>query len=454
MKRKMLLSLAMIILLIVLTACVNLRHEREADFTHYFNDRSLFDNQTITVVTADAQLRQFANAFTRYNPDATIDVIVLAAGWEEVEYSRDWLRTRLLAGDAPVIMSSRFIDTRDPSMSHFFADLFPLMYADPNFSENDYMMNVVRAFATNEQLFGFPWAFSYTQVVANSNVPGLANALAVRQTMGITSDELMELHRLFSAGTQLYYANFHSVNSFVARHRHRFIDLESGQVNFASQEFIDVITSAKELMNPSSISSPPGIVTGHIDPCQATELILSQTYSFRYVFCMQYNFEIEEIRLFVNPTPLVNEYGELLVLAYDTYAISSGATAAQQVLAWDFIRFVSEYERIPLMVNYPSVNRNRQQSANVYTYMREVLRIFNQEAGLQPVGSISDAMQLKHDHYSALALMPASAQVPLPDSVIGAIWEVLHQFTNSLVTAQDAAHELQNRVSLALMEVQ
>jgi len=455
--RRAMLAMVIILLIASISACGgNQDTTAEVDIAFIANpDRSLFYGETLTIATADggadpSPYQTPARQYMDENPGVTIEVISLRTYVNDVNRfanKQNEVGVQLMAGSAPVLIDGRFVDHRDPRSAHFFADWLPIMDATPSFDENDWFMNVFHASAVNGQLLAFPMSFSYEMVAANSTVPGLSEALAAQDS--ITLSELIELHRRISADTTFLFNPDFNANRIVALYLDSFLDIETGLVDFDNKQFIDLITYAREITSPDfRMQRGP---RGWIDP--ELEAYWSKKYFFSFADMYQLFPRFEVGPLFTELTPLVNERSELLVAPRSTYVLNANATPIEQALAWDFIQFVMNSDNQGGMMSMYSTNKPLFYQTAAW-HSRRYVSIAREEFGWQLLTDTIDESAAEVTAQKVVRWdMPMAITRNLPFAIENIIDEALELFHNGLVSAEQTAADLQNRVTLALMEM-
>ncbi|MCL2171353.1 MAG: hypothetical protein FWB71_04310 [Defluviitaleaceae bacterium] len=177
----------------------------------YLADRSLLYGTTIAIAhvpqirVGGTQRQHFgmellAQRFMLANPGITIEF----RAFDSPEQATELIGLDLMSGMSEfTLINSLGIDWRSPVVTRLFlADWFEIMNAAPDFNPDDWFMNVFDAMAKDGRLHVFPTDFRYEVVVANSSVPGLAEAFARYDF--ITHSDLQRLHQEFSTEQQPY----------------------------------------------------------------------------------------------------------------------------------------------------------------------------------------------------------------------------------------------------------
>ena len=448
-KKFAILTIIIILLTMSISGCAgNQDTTPEIDVAFITNpDRTLFYGETLTIATAaDWFFRPMARQYMAENPGVNVEIIDLGPSLGDADSLANMqtqISIQLMAGSAPVLIGNQFVDHHDPRSAHFFVDWFPIMDADPNFNKDDWFMNVFHASAVNDQLHAFPLKFSDQMVTANSTVPSLSEALAARDS--ITLSELMKLHQETPAGSPFLFDYNFDTNWVVEFYLDSFLDVKTGWVDFDNEQFIDLLTYAREITSPDKV-----FMAWRME----LEAYLSEKYLFQTVtpFEWQYSPYFEEGPLFVELTPLVNMRGELLVNPWLAYTLNANATPVEMALAWDFIQFVMNPDNHGTTLTMLPTNRHLFHHG-VESVLTRAIHNATGEWGWQLAGTIDKAVEDAIAQKVALLEMPMASIRALPFAIESIIDEALELFHNGLVSAEQTAADLQNRVTLALMEM-
>ena len=413
-------------------------------------DRELFEGETLTVaVPHEVMLAPIAGQYMRANPGVTIEIIAFDeelerdGGYERV---REEIGTQLMAGGGPTLMLGMLLDFLDPRSSHFFADWLPVMWADPNFNEDDWFMNVFQAAAMDGKLKAFPMDFIYFMATANSTIPGLPNALAEKES--ITIEELIELHKAAPTSDRQYYFNSgRNIEGMMLWFLlGDFVDMETGRVDFDNERFIGYLNYLRDNLNPDDSEHTGGFVM----PSQEAAMAERDYFHFTNNMQEQYFLDFDEA-LFTEQTPIVNERGELIIYPTLSYTLNRNATPTQQAVAWDFIQFMllPENDSGPNM-GLQTTNRNLHRLRNERHLQFEW---FVRQSKWQLNGSIEESAELIITKQSAYGDMPMFRSFGYPESILKIIRETLQEFEDGLISAEQAAANLQNKVELVMMEM-
>jgi len=228
-----------------------------------------------------------------------------------------------------------------------------------------------------------------------------------------------------------------------------FIDIESQTANINNQDFIDFITQVREL------STPLGARRLHPISINANENSREAGLSREHLFLRfsssypQYFLSIDNL-LFEGNTPIVNHRGELIVSNWMSFGLSASTTQGQRQAAWEFIRFMQNPENVTgtaMMVPTYRPLFHQEIERSVLHIDGAILRNGWQFAESRRQ-SIDDAIALFED----ILEMPMVDDLALPWYVMYLIWEQTALFYEGLITAEQLAVDLQNQITLILME--
>jgi len=430
-------------------------------------DRSLFYGETITIAAYDTWIiLPFINAYMLANPGVNIQVTQHLELDQSFRDTTDWgqvrmeIGTQLMAGSGPTLIYGYLADPLDPRQAVFYYDWYQLMDADPNFKEEDWFMNVFHAFAIGDQLFHFPISVTYSPVVANRSIPGLLEAMT-EYADGITLSELMQLNSYFSERHPQHYLEMHFSSAWIMQlMSEQFVDVEAGRVDFGDV-FIDLIIYADSITchNFNSEGWTPGW-NGVFS--SSTEQMISE----RYLFHLDTNFWFwywldyyEEIQLFAGMTPLTNVSRELLIAPRDNFLLNANATPIEKAIAWDFMMFVMQPENFTTQLSHswhlqpPNRNLFEYLIRRFLFYSWDHPRFGDRVFPWFP-GTHYEAAEVVFARMTPFAEMPMRTTSNRPRIVDEIIEDNLYLFYAGLLSAEQTAQNLQNQITLVLMEME
>ena len=411
-------------------------------------DKSLFDGETLTIANFfEEPWLTLASRYMRENPGVTIEI---TSYFDERERDgnfnkvREKIATQLMTGGGPVLINDFLVDYLHPRSTHFFTDWLPVMNADPDFNEDDWFMSVFNAMCVNSKLLSFPTAMVYEMVVANKAIPGLAEALEA--TDSITVPELFELHRSISSDKQYFFEPRNATIAFFSDYYiGEFLDIETGWADFNNERFIEFLKNARGIDNPNEMI----VLATNISP--AEEALVSEKYAFIFTdnFHWQYAYDFEE-SLFTGLTPVVNGKGEMSFYPRESFILNANATPVQHALAWDFVKYVTQsYE----YAYFSSTNRVQHRRACDNAIAASMEQYFMNQHGWQVDRPIEEAVDEVRAKMAAFTDLPKFNSRGLPDVILEVINEAMRNYNSGMVSAEQTAADLQNKIELVFMEI-
>ena len=412
-------------------------------------DEIISTEVTLDVWSIAPQCPKFrlAPQFRYENPDLTLNIRHFNENWQQYD---EQLSVAFMSGNMPDMFLMDFPSHKDHNIARMLADWLPIMTRHPDFNKNDYFMNVLDAMMFEGQLNVFPTYFTFGMLAANTTVPGLSDAMAEIGKANATI--MLDLSRRFDPSKYIH-QHFNPVSATimfytVGGYIQNFIDMEARTANFNNQDFIDFISLVKEFTSPSiNVPSLPNHIIVYE---KAEETELSQTYLFLHHMpnYPQYLLSIEGL-LFEGNTPIVNHRGELIIRHLIGYGLGVTTTQAQQEIAWEFVRFTQAPENnssILMVPTYiPLFRSNFERSVPTMAIRRNGWQF---ASGSQEQ-AIEDALILLKN----ILEMPMVHTFYIPPAITEIIVNTMELYADGLITAEQVAVDLQNRITIALMEI-
>ena len=153
----------------------------------------------------------------------------------------------IISGNIPdIIQISEKLPVANYASKGLFADLRPLIEADPVFAADDLYENILEAFSYNGKLYQIAPSFSVRTLAGKSSLVG--------ENDGWTMEEMNAALAKLEPGTDPFGGEITRVdflNAICAAVRDQFIDKETGTCSFNSPEFIRILEFAKTLPEKS-----------------------------------------------------------------------------------------------------------------------------------------------------------------------------------------------------------
>ena len=404
---------------------------------------------SISVLFDHFNLEMAVEKFNEIHPDVEI---TLNHYHNDGQKYKEQIGTKLMAGQADDLLdASRFLDLRT-AQSGYFEDLLPLMEKDPGFIMEDYYSSVFDGMLQNGKLFYFPTRFISSFIGVNSRISQeLTDQFAQYKT--ISYRELLDLYNSLEdkGGRSLSYDMdaFNIVND----NFNSFIDLEKKECHFDTPEFIEFITAAKNAADPGKIESG-GIgdtySTNYFPNAKLEEAALKYLFinaqNIHYQFFLPYR----EQAAFIHFVPLVNDEGKVLMIPQEYYSIN--AASENKEIAWEFIKFLTtpEAKESRLTSSFP-VNKTlfkSDLSAKLKDFTVEWIEEghdVDADGDEQIDALVAETTEL-FDQFNA---MPMEYQRFIDNNML---MDTMKAFHSGVMTAEQAASELQNKISIFLKE--
>ena len=410
-----------------------------------------FYGQTLSISISWSQtIEQFAELYMEANPGVTILVHNFNADWQRFA---EQIPIQLMAGTADDLIDTFALDRMDPSTTALLADWFPIMRSDPDFNEDDYYMNVLYAMSKGGRLFVFPTVFSFDMISANNSIPGLAETFRGLST--ISSGDMQALYRTFPTDNPLFLHENHDSMTSMVWSIDRFLDFENRTSDFDTPEFIEFISEAQYMTNPEKILfGSSGMLLWHSPDLLEEQ---SQKYYFRQSIPQSFQFLLpfEEELPFGGQVPFTNEQGQLWVTLFFSYALNGRSSPEVQALAWDFLKFMQDpthFEGQHWMYTLVPVYRPLLHSLLQWELPGRI-NYFEEEYGWRLIGSQEQAISNVITEFDRILQLPMADTLFANNAIAIIISEVMAQFNDGMLTAEQTAAELQNRVTLALLDL-
>lgn len=385
-----------------------------------------------------------AERFEELHPGLAIEVVCYDG---DTTAYRQQVTTQLLSGTATDLVDV----TSFPEISLFdsglLADIYPLMENDPNFDPAEYYTNVFDAMSYNGQMVVFPIAFSYDFIGVNSTFsPELVEAYSQLET--VSDQQLISFYTgLADTGGRAGAYNL-DAGTLIDANLRAFVDFENKTCSFDTPEFIQLLKDLQAATDQEKIARGELGWSMTSSPYRADLEAEAQKYLFS-VGDIYGLLPYQETMPFSHYIPHANAEGAIIIMPMMRFSIN--AASPNQDLAWEFLRFLTtpEANEDVLLSSYP-VHRElfREYATRVATEWANALS--TQEALNGEIPNIAEQIVTQLEAYNAL---PMEYQFNLGETdLLDMTREILNAYYSGTMTAEQAAEELQNRISLYLME--
>ena len=462
-------------------------------FTPYFEDRNLLRGEVLTLTMVrpwhDSIRERYwiaALAFQIYMRDYNIRIRINFVDDEtdDINIFTTQMITNFMAGTTDTLISLSVadlpnggIDWRNPYVSRFFADMWPVINADPFVSEENINFNIFNALTLSDgSLRVIPHNFFTWHILANTMIPGLADAFA--RYAYVSMDDLHRLHAIYAEHLGFYMHSGYSVFDAVSADAMNFIDFANRTADFNNDRFIDMLNHAEGRVYRGSGPWGRWYV---LDCLQDITNAHAETFAFMIGNPFLRVFELLSIQEFEHPfslpVPLTNSSGELLITPNIPMAISGNASYAQRVLAWEFLKFLAHPDRSrydhnvqiywgysnprfyrPFMQDTIYWNVARWYPQPAYAILTdtdlqwETRGVRLRQTGLNLVESHDEALRIVLEYHDLVSNMPMTLRWPFQNAIMRTLNDNISSFELGLISAQEAAVRIHNTVTLILLE--
>ena len=481
-------------------------NQMEENITAWFNaDRVAFDAytpaeaepeqnlpvQVLTVQTCSNHtniFRQAADAMNtawqeRGEPYALhVEISSFDTGSIEVQLTRgERLRVELMAGQGPdIVFIDYWNDIIALANSGFLVDFNTLIENDPHVSRDDFFTQVLDAVEIGGSLYTFPVSFGFYYVGINAGLPqpfidrfAAYSTVTVAQMMQFYLD-LMAAHGdefgHLSPGVSWSIGGFNNmVNAGMAG----FVDIDARTSNLTDPEFIEFLNLIPQVFDGRDhIATPMSM-----NPAGHDDFIRRQAQSF--VFEMESSwlnqsnaFFVRDTPHFVHYAPLVDNNGRLMFNttfppAHGTWANFAITAGGNVDLAWEFIQHLLQAYQAPTgraRTHHITGGEMQWASMSLASPIRRsgseasLRRAFANAADLPGMGfaGMDDPNERNrqiNDAVNFIAELNESPMALLRPHIPFIFGDTFLHFELGIITAQAAAQQMHNAVSLWLMEM-
>lgn len=419
--------------------------EEHVLFNEDTNEEANTDNKSFTFMYFDSLYMQtLLDKFKEAHPEITIDV--------KKAINEESFLTMLMAGNAPDLFWGFWITYDNPETVKMLADFYPLMNADPEFNQDDYFMNMINSMSYNGGLYAFPLNATVYTVAANNRVSDeLTQKFVSYDSVSLT--DMLEMRNTIPGAKDYYlYSQFDIVEMYVKYEENMFIDFDKRTCDFNNPSFIKLLADSLDATEPQKAFASSKINSFYN---KEEDAALSQKYLFQVNFMsFQYMFSYIEQLCFSDAKPIANERGEILISIRDQYCISE--KSENKELAWEFVKFMVNPkawdESMLGMTPVFNVNKSLFRTAAKQRLTND-LESYEEHQDMRINGDIESEVQEVITKLEDMLNKPLCSNNNTYRRGISAnLDDILRRVHRKTMTVEQAASEIQNRISLSLME--
>jgi ABC-type glycerol-3-phosphate transport system substrate-binding protein len=404
---------------------------------------------TISLLSFQPEMQDTIDKFADLHPG----VEVMVHGYDNDYYKyRQHMSAQLLAGTADDIMNADGLLDIRMFDSDYFADFYPLMHNDPSFREEDYFAKVFKGMEYKNKLMVFPIGFSFYMIGVNSLFSDNFTR-SYLQFDTISDRQLLDLYKSLPDTSRLTLLENFDVYLVVARNITTYIDFENKTCDFINDDFKQLITDVKDATDPQKMQRGGLGYRGRLRESRleqkehAAKYMLVEVGTYLYAYPMLFPY-VEEV--FTHFIPITNEQGDILIRPLDNYLISQASENKE--LAWEFLKFLSSPQGNESNNALTFIPTNRATMRTIQ--YSNTLPFVERARMMDPIRGedtkIVDQLMTVLEKYSDMT--SKGITFTGNEILMSIIKDVLTDFHTGILTVDQTAAELQNKVSLFLIE--
>jgi len=398
-----------------------------------------------------AGYEQFISAFKVKHPGVDVKLTT----FPDVGTAYTILGTKFMAGECYDVIDIQGLPLRNYADKGYLTDLSAYMEADANYNKAAYNTYVFEAMQHNGALYAMPSGYRYDFISINKNAPA-ALIEEFSKLDGISLTQMIDMYNRSGMQEELTLYKSPSMIYELSKSMDSYIDYTNKTCNFNTPEFIDKIKTYRDVfgaedlgLQPNETSMDANGVARYNDGALATMYLFNDSMLTRD-FYLHLGYD----ELSFGPTkPLVNDDGALQARVYEAHAITS--FCEDKALAWEYLKFVSSTEPQVARGLYGAPTNRAALEAIFMDELTHVVNVYKENGG--PYPSVAEDEFIAN----ALALFTNTSNLPvrvqldlgLEESSLTRIFRSeLELFVTGSSTAEQAAENIQKRISLALSE--
>lgn len=281
--------------------------------------------------------KSLAEAVVRFNKESDKYKVILRNYSSEAGMSagREQLNGEIAAGKGPDILEVSNLDLYNLAKKGLFENLYDYMeQSHSELSKDDFLDRLLELYTIDEKLVAMPHEFAIQTYMGSSKLLG--------EEMGWNLDEVLNLIREHPEQQLLYGTEkLGMLNTLMRFNESRFINWETGECSFNSEEFVTLLELVATFSDNDSIGwGKPSLVTKLTNG----EVLLANLYMNEFLDVQPYT-EIFEYEYTCIGYP--NEGGiGCECIPEDVMAISSQSECKEG--AWEFLEYFYQYTKSSL----------------------------------------------------------------------------------------------------------
>lgn len=329
---------------IILSGCSN---DVKIDNNHPVikSNNELSGKLTVTTVF-DGYIDIFAEEFMDMHPN--VEIVVERPDENKAAYMYR-VAIDLLSGTASDLIDLSGLDINYKAQSGLLVNIYDFMDNDPDFDKSDYYTNIFEAMEYEGGLYAMPLSFNYDMVYISKPLSE-SIGLDYEGYKNISYTEMLDIYenvkKIHPSPEEFYLMPGVSKESFFKYESVDFFDIETGDANFDSEEFIQHLKLTKKL---NTVYHPDTQEWDFTRVGVRNEDFLIRDFMFAKFTTTDIDLKnmMVEFENTISPIPFISSKGKApFSNLLSTYAISNNSENKE--LAWEFLKYCASAKELPV----------------------------------------------------------------------------------------------------------
>lgn len=302
---------------------------------------------TLTVSTVfDTYINTFAEEFMDMHPN--VEIIVERQEDNRVSYMYR-IAIDLLGGTASDLIDLSALDINHKAQSGLLVNLYDFMDNDPDFDKSDYYTNIFEAMEYEDGLYAMPLSFQYDMVYISKPLAE-SSGLDYENLKDISYTEMIDVYEKVKnthpSPDEFYLMPGIVKESFFKYESVDFFDIETGNANFDSDEFLQHLKLTKRL---NTVYHPETMEWDFTRVGVGNEDFLIEDFMFAKFTTSNIDMAkmMIEFENTIDPVRFLSSKGNApFSNLLSTYAIPYNSENRE--LAWEFLKYCASAKELPI----------------------------------------------------------------------------------------------------------
>lgn len=408
----------------------------------------------VSVMYQDQTIMQAASLFQSLHPDISVKVREIVPtdsidSKEENAYENyiKKVNTEILTGKAADILALSGLPYQQYQDKNILLDLNGFIQKEPDFNDENYFMNIIKAYEVNGKQFVLPRSFYANYLRAKEDIGVPKEGFNLRQFIeycdALPQDKgVME----YASPENMFYTLFlENINYF--------LDTRNKQARLDSQDFIDLLDACKRL--GARGMQPPRGEEYDADAWEAYNKYIQENTVFQNSSI--YDYRNQALSGVIIPLPTVSGPSTNFN-AYELYGINRATQHKNE--CWEFLKFLFSEDYLK-MTTFGSVTINKTVNKVVADYQIQYDELTREQGGEENIyrgGSMYSEKferlpltQAKVDETDAM-IAKLNGAITYDNKLFEMMMEEVTDFLEGKKDAQTTAQALQSKMNIYLSE--